>query len=82
MALRSRDTTPPSPTTRTHRMVRLTVTDDGALFAAWVVMLPGGRRAERSVGVTPALAQQIVSRPAFQTMLDQIESDTFGRTGA
>ena len=82
MALRTQAVAASPVPDRAHRMTRVLVTEDGLLYAIWVVELPNGQRAERSVPVTPALQDLITARVTFQRLLDDIASDTAPRLGA
>lgn len=58
-------------------MTRVAVTDEG-LFAIWRVRGRTGVT-EKRVEVSQPLANNILGRVAFQTMLDNIAADTQGR---
>lgn len=62
-------------------MERVIITSDSDLFAVWRVQCADGTRAERSVQVGDALRTLIVARSTFQRLLDDIQTDTFPRTG-
>lgn len=81
MSIREVVQTATADASRVQRMVRVVVTDDSQLYAIWRVMSALGVR-EVSVPVSDTLNANIVARPAFQTMLDNIRDDTFPRTGA
>lgn len=58
-------------------MVRVAITDDG-IFAMWRVPTPNGIEEQR-VEVGAALRNNLFGRVAFQTMLDNIATDTQDR---
>ena len=71
----------PGAVQRRQRLVRVMVTEDQDIYATWQVVLANGRHREITTQVSPELVAQIVSRPAFQTMLQQVADDTFPRIG-
>ena len=70
-----------APANRPHQLERVLFVD-GQLFAEWVVTLPTGRRESRTVAVSDAVKATLTGRASFVQMLDAIEADSFGRTGA
>lgn len=65
MSLRAVVQTAVRDESKTHRMMRVTVSDDGAMHALWIVVLPNGQRRQVSVPVSAALATTITGRAAF-----------------
>ena len=82
MSLREITSTEDSVVTKTHRMMRLIVTDESQIFAVWSIDLGNGKRAERSVAVSPELNADAKANEIIRTLVDSIRDDTFPRTGA
>lgn len=76
MSLRNRDIIDPSAT-RTAQMVRVAITDD-TIYAIWRVPKSTGPDEQR-VECSPALVANLFGRVAFNTLLDNIATDTQNR---
>lgn len=76
MTLRARDVLDPAKTRRAE-MIRVAI-NDNVIYAIWRVPTSEGPREER-VEVGPALTTNLFGRVAFNTMLDNIATDTENR---